>query len=111
VPPHCFSLRTELARKRNTPYLPFISRWRNIGFMENWHILLNWRDKCIYCENTSMLEDEMSYTLFPFENWGSLSKDYSLSVSVHKWGNILFMENRPIRMNWRYTCIPLKNTI
>jgi hypothetical protein len=78
-------LRTDIACKRNATYLSPFSHGANIHFMGS--------DLYCWIEEThvsprrmpSNLEAAVTYILFPFEDWISWWKEYSLSVKVFKW--------------------------
>jgi hypothetical protein len=109
--PQCFPVRIELACRRNTPYLPACSSGRNIHFRKNNLIQVNWRLCVSLGRKPFMLEAGVCCTLFPYENWVSMWKECSLSVSVFNGRNSHFLQNNPIQLNWRNTCISWNNTL
>jgi hypothetical protein len=59
----------ELAYEKNTAYFSGFSSGRNIHLLQNISIQVTWRTTISLGRKPSILEAEVSCTLFPCENW------------------------------------------
>jgi hypothetical protein len=69
-----------------------ISKSSNINFVPNSSFQVNGRSPFSLVRKQSMLEAEGSGTLFSYENWVSLLKEYWWHESILKWANHLLYE-------------------
>jgi hypothetical protein len=59
-----------------------VLKWENCSIYEKYSLQKKWRNTCILWMIQSVLNAEVSYTLFPYEDWVSFWKEYCLLVRI-----------------------------